>query len=371
MGSESSDTGEQRRIGPPTLLHGEIFWHKHATWLKECGYELRPRFRPGWVPSWTITKKELYECEDSSSGMRSYAFMDAKDTSTGQIVAMKIIMQETDPNELEIATFLTSEGNFSPRIAIIIASPFFEYSPFQTKKGMSLSEMFEGLQFIHHNHVGHYDGGFTNIMMDATSMFGPDSFHPDQMDLKYDFSSRARYRSRTERPPKYCFIDFGLSILFKPNELPATVLAFEGGDKSVPEFLADNPDWTKRTPKHDPFAVDIYYLGNAFRAFLPRGVGADSKLGEKALRGMKGFGFMEPLIAAMTEPDPAKRVKIDEAVEKLAQVEKSLSVMTLRSRVVYNTDFTILRPFKAVGHWVWTLGLIARGIPAIPKLVPQ
>ncbi len=37
MGSESSNTGEQRRIGPATLLHGEIFWHEHATWLKECG----------------------------------------------------------------------------------------------------------------------------------------------------------------------------------------------------------------------------------------------------------------------------------------------------------------------------------------------
>ncbi|PBK97495.1 hypothetical protein ARMGADRAFT_1162377 [Armillaria gallica] len=166
----------------------------------------------------------------------------------------------------------------------------------------------------------------------------------DQIDQKYDFSSRARYRSRTERPPKYYFIDFGLLILVKPNELPAT---------------------TKRTPKHDPFAVDIYYLGNAFRAFLPREVGADYKLSEKALCGMKGFEFMEPLIVAMTEPDPANWIKIDEAVEK------SLSAMTLRSRVVYNTDFIILRPFKAVGHWVWTLGLIAQGIPAIPKLVSQ
>ncbi|KAK0439751.1 hypothetical protein EV421DRAFT_2020583 [Armillaria borealis] len=211
------------------------------------------------------------------------------------------------------------------------------------------------------------DGGFTNIMMDATSMYGPDSFHPDQMDLKYDFSSRARYRSRTERPPKYYFIDFGLSFLYRPDELPATVLAVEGGDKSVPEFLADNPDWTKRRPKHDPSAVDIYYLGNAFRAFLRRGVEADYKISDKELRGMKGFDFMEPLIAVMTESDPAKRIKIDEAVEKFALIEKSLSAMTLRSRVVYNTDFTIFRLFKAVGHWVWTLGLIARGIPAIPK----
>ncbi|PBK75022.1 hypothetical protein ARMSODRAFT_1080674 [Armillaria solidipes] len=358
MGSESSDTGEQRRIGPATLLHGETFWHKHATWLKECGYELRPRFLPGCVPSWTVTKKEPYECEDSSSGMRSYAFMDAKDTSTGQIVAMKLIMQENEPNELEIATFLTSEEKFSDRRNhcvpilrllpvpneeghVIIVMPYLRpwYDPkFKTiGEGVHFfREMFEGLQFIHHNRVVHYDGGFTDIMMDATSMFGPDSFHPDQMDLKYDFSSRARYRSRTERPPKYYYIDFGLSILFKPNELPAT-----------------------RTPKHDPFAVDIYYLGNAFRAFLPRGVGADYKLSEKAL-------------PAMTEPDPTKQIKIDEAVEKFAQVEKSLSAMTLRSRVVYNTDFTIFRPFKAVGrHWVWTLGLTVRGIPATPKLVPQ
>ncbi|KAK0421811.1 hypothetical protein EV421DRAFT_2026377 [Armillaria borealis] len=204
------------------------------------------------------------------------------------------------------------------------------------------------------------DGGFTNIMMDATSMYGPDSFHPDQMDLKYDFSSRARYRSRTERPPKYYFIDFD------PTNCRLLYLQSRGRQISS-EFLADNPDWTKRRPKHDPSAVDIYYLGNAFRAFLRRGVEADYKISDKELRGMKGFDFMEPLIAVMTESDPAKRIKIDEAVEKFALIEKSLSAMTLRSRVVYNTDFTIFRLFKAVGHWVWTLGLIARGIPAIPK----
>ncbi|PBK97524.1 hypothetical protein ARMGADRAFT_1009515 [Armillaria gallica] len=62
------------------------------------------------------------------------------------------------------------------------------------------------------------------------------------------------------------------------------------------------------------------------------------------------------------------RFKIDEAAEKFALAEKGLSAMTLRSRVVYNTDFIIFRPFKAIGQWVWTLGLIAR---AIPKLLPQ
>ncbi|KAK0464335.1 uncharacterized protein EV420DRAFT_1037337 [Desarmillaria tabescens] len=79
---------------------------------------------------------------------------------------------------------------------------------------------------------------------------------------------------------------------------------------------------------------------------------------------MRGFEFIEPLIAAMTDLDPVKRIKIDEAVKRLTDIVIGLDVMTLRSRVVYNVEFTILRPFKAVSHWVWTLGLIARKIPA-------
>ena len=34
-------------------LHpGEVFWRDHQIWLFEKGYMLRPRYRPGWVPSW-------------------------------------------------------------------------------------------------------------------------------------------------------------------------------------------------------------------------------------------------------------------------------------------------------------------------------
>ncbi len=104
-------------------------------------------------------------------------------------------------------------------------------------------------------------------MMDCSQMYGPESFHPQEQDMKYDFSARAHHSSRTENPPKYYFIDFGVSIHYKPEDLPATICAFMGADKSVPEFLADE---SQQTPKHDPFAVDVYYLGNAFRAFLRR-----------------------------------------------------------------------------------------------------
>lgn len=66
------------------------------------------------------------------SHKRSYAFMDAKDMSTGQIVAMKFINHQENPGELAIATFFTSEEKSSD--CHNHCSPFFEYSPFQTKK---------------------------------------------------------------------------------------------------------------------------------------------------------------------------------------------------------------------------------------------
>ena len=43
----------------------EIFWRDHQKWLQERGYMLRPRYRPGWVPSWK-GKPDLFwlSCED-------------------------------------------------------------------------------------------------------------------------------------------------------------------------------------------------------------------------------------------------------------------------------------------------------------------
>lgn len=47
------------------LTAGEHFWRNHQPFLKECGYELRPRYRTDWVPSWFETKKDPTKCKDS------------------------------------------------------------------------------------------------------------------------------------------------------------------------------------------------------------------------------------------------------------------------------------------------------------------
>lgn len=42
-----------QEIDYSSLLHpDEAFWKDHQPWLVDRGYVLRPRYQPGWVPSW-------------------------------------------------------------------------------------------------------------------------------------------------------------------------------------------------------------------------------------------------------------------------------------------------------------------------------
>ena len=42
----------------------EEFWRDHTDLLESRGYRLRPRYRPGWVASWTVKNVERIRCED-------------------------------------------------------------------------------------------------------------------------------------------------------------------------------------------------------------------------------------------------------------------------------------------------------------------
>lgn len=72
------------------------------------------------------------------------------------------------------------------------------------------------------------------------------------------FAGRSKHYSHTEQPPKYYYIDLSMSHKQNPNDGPPWELPILGGDKSVPEFQDDGYD----DKPSDPFATDIYYLGN-------------------------------------------------------------------------------------------------------------
>lgn len=92
--------------------------------------------------------------------------------------------------------------------------------------------------------------------MDASQMF-PDGYHPTSIDLKRDFSGPAKFYTRTQRFPRYYWIDFGLSRRYTTRDPPPLEDPIRGGDKTVPEFEPAKPC--------DPFPTDVYYLGNMIR----------------------------------------------------------------------------------------------------------
>jgi hypothetical protein len=102
------------------------------------------------------------------------------------------------------------------------------------------------------------DISILNVMMDG-SMY-PDSWHPcDRDQMRDNFLVPAKRFSRSERPPKYYFIDFGLSRRYDPEDKAPLEVPIRGGDKTVPEFQKDI-----HKPRN-PFLTDIYYAGNLIR----------------------------------------------------------------------------------------------------------
>ena len=52
---------------PGDIAEIERWWVERQEALEQAGYMLRPRFRPGWQPSWAGTDKPYYDFEDGQT----------------------------------------------------------------------------------------------------------------------------------------------------------------------------------------------------------------------------------------------------------------------------------------------------------------
>jgi len=206
----------------------------------------------------------------------------------------------------------------------------------------------QGLLFIHRQHVAHRDCMVLNLMMDALPMY-LEPYHPCSPWTRRDFRGRARHLTRTQRPVKYYFIDFGISRRYSADDTNPLEPPIRGGDKSVPEFQ-------QRNQLCNPFPTDVYYLGNMIREFF--------------IQGKFGFEFMVPLVNDMVQDEPTKRPTMEEVVARFDELCRGLSSWKLRSRVVDREDSSFLGFFRAIAHWKRRIGYIIRRVPAIPT-VPQ
>jgi hypothetical protein len=91
-------------------------------------------------------------------------------------------------------------------------------------------------------------------MLGASEMY-PNGFHPIKNNRNRNFKGTAKAFTRTQRPPFYYLIDFGLSRHYTSRDVTDEPL--RGGDKSAPEHRSNR--------RCNPFQTDIYYIGNLVR----------------------------------------------------------------------------------------------------------
>ncbi|KAG6886899.1 hypothetical protein C0995_003506 [Termitomyces sp. Mi166 len=355
------------------LSDAEIFWREHYEFLKERGYTLRKRFDPAWVPSWSNTTKSPRECEDGQRISYSQA-LDATRVD-GTLVVLKRLDLDKHASEIPIVRHLSS-GTFTSntrnhcvpvlevidppegsRIAFIVMPLLLRVdSPSFETVGEAVGfckQIFEGLHYLHENNIVHGDCKSDNILADSLCLFDSPP-HPADRSMKRDYSGRVSILfSRTLKPVKYYFIDFGLSKVYRPEDAPFLEQPPWGGDKTVPEHLIPDP------PPCDPFAVDVYCLGNFLRQYFLDGLdGVTSRLPPQ------GFEFLRELITDMVNTDPLKRPRMSEVVSRFDTITLGLMNRKLRSPFIRTGNR--LGIFDSAIHWSKQLFRMARGIPAIP-----
>ncbi|TFY58435.1 hypothetical protein EVG20_g8153 [Dentipellis fragilis] len=370
---ESGKKPEEDPASPYFLTTAERWWRDRQPMLQARGYMLRPRFRPGWRPTWIDTNNYPGGHEDGLLKRGKIDHIDATRISDGRPVHIKALVPfpttgKENVEELDVALFFSSEPRCSdPRnhcvpildwwrvpeekTSFIVMSLLRVYdSPEFLTIGEAVDffgQIMEGLVFMHENYVAHRDCCSANVMMDPTKMY-PKSFHPAETDMNKDLRGRAPHTTRTDSAPKYYLIDFGLSDRFDPQNGPWPRLSVKthGADRSAPE-LNHSP-----LQFYDPFPTDVYYIGNLIRSdFLKR---------------YRTLGFMDSLIATMTVDDPQGRPTIHEAFAEFRALLGSLSRTQLRRRLVRRDESTAAGIWKTGKHVFRTACWIICRLPAIP-----
>jgi len=113
------------------------------------------------------------------------------------------------------------------------------------------------VQFHAPDYKIHRDCNRRNFMVDPSQIY-PNGYHPQSIERARDRNSPARHLTRTQRPPKYYLIDFGISRKYNPADGPPLEYPILGGDKTVPEY-------SRSADPCDPFPVDVYNAGNLVR----------------------------------------------------------------------------------------------------------
>ncbi|KAI0700985.1 kinase-like domain-containing protein [Cerioporus squamosus] len=335
---------ERTRKGVYKLLSSEVKWRDRQPELQRRGYTLRRRYQKDWEPSWLGTNVDPNFCEDSVLLMKSQV-IDATRTD-GALVAIKSV--PGGGHEVEIAQYLTSlrhPENHCVPVLDAFPDPLFPgrsllvmpyLRPFNdpefTAVGDAIdfvSQMLEGLAFMHAHYVVHRDIASLNVMMDASSLY-PQGHHPVQRNYSADMIDEVKPLSRTDHPVRYYYVDFGLSERFSPGD-SSLVVGDVGRDAEVPELSSTVP--------YDGYKADIYALGNLFFNEL--------------VQKYNNVDFLIELIEPMKQRDPAARPSASDLVSQFKDIRNRQSPSSYRWRLGSKSEPAYERMFNDTVAVAW------------------
>ncbi|KAH8111756.1 kinase-like domain-containing protein [Phellopilus nigrolimitatus] len=309
---------ELERKGSFNLLPSECWWRDHYEFLLSHGYQLRPRYHPGWKPSWLETDIFPHACEDAYKLLRE-TVIDAKRVQDNKIVAIKSFSADSQEAQIGLMlssserlqdptnhcvpifdTFVNEEDNQTMFLVMPLLRHFNEPEFEHVDEAIDfMRQVLEGLVYMHSQNVAHRDLSYGNIMMDGRPLFDPDGFHPCHQHLTARDLSKAkpRLRSDVERV-RYYFTDFGISTHFEDDSKPRLVVGNVAQDEDIPELSLFVP--------YDPFRVDVFTLGMTFKRYL--------------LDVYQNLLVLAPLIHEMTKEEPEERLTAPQALELFEQL---------------------------------------------------
>ncbi|KAJ7445166.1 kinase-like domain-containing protein [Mycena galericulata] len=308
------------------LYSNEEFWVDSQPFLLAQGYQLRPRYHPDWIPSWTVKKNFYHEYEDGLSSHKKRV-LDATRIYDGKKVILKRI--ETNGDEIDIVKYLdslrTDHRNRTIPILDIFSMPNtpwsflvmpycrkFDYPPFHCRNEFveAMTQYLEGLQFMHDHNVVHFDIAPQNMMMDESrvvpkgSHFSHDRTHTGFFGL-FTWNNRC-----TVGPVDYYYIDFGLSLHFPNGKDTALYLATLRTFPTIPEL--------SQTVPYNPFQVDIYQMGLTMHQLIDTYPDLDD---------------FRPVADTMTVEDPKARPTPADALKHLRETATAMPPLKLSEQI--------------------------------------
>lgn len=362
--ARSSHSTKYASLVPEERSDAEKRWVALHPYLQSKGYQLRPRYRPDWIPSWKATGANPRDCEDSPDVL-PIRTLDATREEDQQQVVIKMLIPSPDDREgeeeLEVVRHFSSpafkdkptnhvvpcldtfpipdvEGGVfyvMPLLSDYKNPPFYDLSEIED----FLKQIFEGLEFLHKHDVAHCDIAPENIMMNKRPLFD-EPFHPFYQHLSLDGKRNLDVKYvRSQRPVRYYYIDFGYAKWFKNPDSPRTLHGVHAKARA-PEQVEG--------AEYDPFKVDVYQLGAVLRRdLIPK---------YPTLR------FLLSLARDMTNSDPLKRPTISSAQRTLHTHFAGLSGFRKRWPIIPQDTPLPQRIMYVVAGFATEVIIILRGI---------